>query len=455
MPLILAIDSDPSCQDILRNQFSSIHEISFFSHLRNLNSIAHKNGFDLAIINLEDDEPAGLKFLESLSSRSGAPPVIITSQKDDPRWIVRIIKAGAFDFISKPYSGEKIRLAVERALENNRLRNELDYLRRQQNAVYDLRKIIAVSPSMDKVMRLVEKYSATDSNLLITGETGTGKSYLAGSMHFNSPRRQNPFIRINCANIPETLLESELFGHERGAFTDAVKTRKGRLEQAAGGTVFLDEIGEMSLSLQSRLLRFVEDRSFERLGGNRTISCDVRIIAATNQDLAGMIKQGTFRRDLYYRLNVLSIHLPGLRHRKECLEPLARHCLEKISRDSGKKVMDISPRVLDMMMRYSWPGNIRELINVIERAVLLENGPIIRSGSVCLMEESDVPEAVEAQDDSRNLHKSEYDNIIKALEKNLWIQKKAALELGISPRALNYKIKKYGITHWSWRRHKK
>lgn len=455
MPLILAIDNDPACHLILKNSLSSSYDISFFHRQKEITPSVLNNGFDLCVVNLDDQGPGSLVFLETLINNPANAPVIVTSQKDDSDWIVSVVRAGAFDFIAKPWSGEKIKLAVERALEKSSLEAELDYLRRQQDVVYDMGRIIARSPSMKSVMNLVEKYSLTDSNVLLTGETGTGKSYLAGAMHFNSPRKHRPFVKINCANIPETLLESELFGHERGTFTDAIRTRKGRVEQARGGTVFLDEIAEMGHSLQSRFLRFVEEKSFERLGGNRTIHSDVRVIAATNQDLSSMVKKGEFRRDLYYRLNVLAIHLPGLRHRQECIEPLARHILKKVFRSSGITVKDISQAAVELMKRYPWPGNIRELANVIERAVILENGPIISDKGVHLnsgaMATPDTPESCE---DSKNLHQSEYKNILDALENNLWVQKKAAQELGISPRALNYRIKKYGITHWSWRKHR-
>ena len=455
MPGILIVENDPAFQKLLHDYLASSYNISFFHSVKDLGRVTLQNEFDLGIIDLDACESGGVEVFKILSGHLNDTPIIVTSEKDDPDWIVSLVKAGAFDFIAKPYSGEKIRLAIRRALEKSSLEAELDYLRRQQDVVYDLGKIIACSPSMKSVMNLVEKFSRTDSNILITGETGTGKSYLAGAMHFNSPRKQKPFVKISCANIPETLLESELFGHERGAFTDAVKTRKGRIQQARGGTVFLDEIGEMSQSLQSRFLQFVEEKTFERLGGNRTIHSDVRIIVATNQDLSRMVKKGEFRQDLYFRLNVLAIHLPGLRHRQECIEPLARCLLERICRTSRKNVKDIARDAIDLMKRYSWPGNIRELANVIERAVILESGSTIKGNSVHLdLELSVIPEHDDSGENSKNLYQSEYNNIIRALEKNLWVQKKAARDLGISPRALNYKIKKFGITHWSWRKHK-
>ncbi|WP_028575367.1 sigma-54-dependent transcriptional regulator [Desulfonatronovibrio hydrogenovorans] len=454
MPSILSVEKNQTYQDILRDSLSPCYDVNICRHVQEVGKTYARKYFDIGIFDLEGGSPDNLETLKTLVTSLPATPIIVTSERDDSDWIVNAVKAGAFDFIAKPYSGERIKLAVNRALEKSSLKNEIDYLRRQQDVVYDLGKIVAESQAMKSVMNLVRKYCETDSNMLVTGETGTGKSFLAGAIHFNSLRKKKPFVKINCANIPETLLESELFGHEKGAFTDAVKTRKGRIEQARGGTVFLDEIGEMSPSLQSKFLQVVEEKTFERLGGNKTIHSDVRIIVATNQDLASMVRKGQFRQDLYFRLNVLVIHLPGLRDRRECIEPLAMYLLGKICRETKRRVKGFSDQALEMMQKYSWPGNIRELANVIERAVLLETGPVIGgknihldSGNVFKMN-NDSPPA------SQKLDESEYKIILDALETNLWIQKKAADQLGISPRALNYKIKKLGITHWSWRKNK-
>jgi len=360
---------------------------------------------------------------------------------------------GVFDFIGKPYSVDRIRLAVSQAMENRSLKNEIDYLRRQQDVVYDFSKIIAKSRSMQRVMGTMTKLANTDSTVLVTGETGTGKSVLSGSMHFNSARRDKPFVKITCANIPETLLESELFGHEKGAFTGANKTRVGRLEQANGGTVFLDEIGELSPALQAKLLQVLEDKSFERVGGNRTIRSDIRIITATNRNLEQRVADRTFREDLYYRINVLRVHLPPLRERPDCIEPLAYHLLEKICRSVKKRVDGFSPEVITRFKSYSWPGNIRELSNVIERAVIIEDGLTIERDSVSLPEPVSGRQS-ESRTDSLELNNNERSLILQALEESLWIQRDAADRLGITPRILNYKIKKFGITHPRWRKNK-
>ncbi|MFN2353789.1 MAG: sigma-54 interaction domain-containing protein, partial [Desulfopila sp.] len=306
----------------------------------------------------------------------------------------------------------------------------------------------------------------TDSTILITGETGTGKSFLSGTVHFNSPRKKKPFVKINCANIPEDLLESELFGHEKGAFTGADKQRVGRFEQASGGTIFLDEIGEMSIGLQTKLLRVLEEKSFERVGGNTTIHVDVRVIAATNKDLGEQIRNGLFREDLYYRINVLPVRLPPLRERTECMVPLAKILLQKYCQSTRREISGFDAEALARIQNYGWPGNIRQLANTIERAVILAESRHITADNLLmpglvenneeggLQDESGATEQKRAGRESISLAGQERELILRVLEESLWVQKNAAQKLGISPRALNYKIRKLGITHPHWRKNK-
>jgi transcriptional regulator with PAS, ATPase and Fis domain len=338
-------------------------------------------------------------------------------------------------------------------MENRQMANELAYLRRQQDIVYNFSQVIAESDNFKAILKSLRKFALTDASILLTGDTGTGKSFLSGSIHFNSPRRDHPFVKINCANIPETLLESELFGHEKGAFTGADKQRIGRFEQANHGTIFLDEIGEIPLEIQAKLLRVLEDKCFERVGGNRTIQVDVRLIAATNRNLPEQIAAGRFREDLFYRINVLEVHLPPLKERSRCLVPLARKLLHKASASMRKRIDDFSPEALAMIQGYNWPGNIRQLANTIERAVILEDSPVITPTSLQIPELSRVTAPLIQTAEPLETHEREL--ILKALEENLWVQKNAARCLGISPRVLNYKINKFNITHPNWRKNKR
>jgi len=445
----------------LTNALASRYEPSVYSDVKGAARYLERSGCDAIILDLCTDEREDLKKLTLLRKAAPQTPIIVTSDREKADFIVKVMKADATDFLAKPYSEAQARLTVDQSIEKKSIKNENDYLRRQQDIVYEWDRIVAVSPAMKNLIRSVKKVAATDSTILMTGPSGSGKSYISGTIHFNSHRREKPFITINCANLPESLLESELFGHEKGAFTGADKTRAGRFEQADGGTVFLDEVGEISPALQAKLLRVLEEKAFERLGGTRTIRSDVRIIAATNRNLERMVAEKTFREDLYYRVNVLRFHLPPLKERQECIEPLAHRLLEKTCRTVHKTVKGFAPEVLDLFKRYSWPGNIRELANVIERAVLLEESPFIQESSILLPEihsirkDAPAPEAGPPRSDSlRTLDEHEKELILEALQQCLWIQKDAARILGLTPRTLNYKIKRYGITHHRWRKNK-
>ena len=451
---ILIIGSDETQTRDFADALASEFQISAAPGVLDAVERIKKNTFSTIIFDLADDETLITDDFQALQQDAPYTPIIVTSAQQDADVVVKAVKAGAFDFITKPFSTEKLKLAVYKALENRSLKNEIDYLRRQQDVVYDSERIIAVSSSMREVIHTIKKLSQTDSTILMTGETGTGKSFLSGNIHFNSLRHAKPFIKVNCANIPETLLESELFGHERGAFTGASKTRIGRFEQANGGTLFLDEFCELSFALQAKLLRALEDKSFERLGGNNTIHSDARIIAATNRDIEELVRSGNFREDLYYRINVIRIHLPPLRERSECIEPLAAYLLDKLSRSVKKGVKALSSDVIDLFRSYAWPGNIREMSNTIERALLLEEDSVISRSSVSLPIAQDVSPPTGPPQSLRLSQDQEKDLISQALEKNLWIQKDAARELGITPRALNYRIQKLKIKHPRWRKNK-
>lgn len=447
MGRILLIEKDRDWLSAVTEALSS-HKIETSQSITDACGRLEKEAFDVLIAGLDTNQ---VENVQMLRERVPYTPLIITSGEDKTDIVVQVIRAGAFDFISKPFSPNRIQIAVTQALEHRSMKNEIDYLRRTQDITYDFDKIIAVSPSMKKVISTIKRIADMEATILMTGETGTGKSMLAGTIHHNSRRRSKPFIKINCANIPETLLESELFGHERGAFTGATKTRVGRMEQASGGTVFLDEIGELPPSLQAKLLRVIEEKRFERLGGNQTIRSELRIIAATHRDLESAVESGSFREDLYYRINVLRVHLPPLRERHECIDPLSKYLLQKTSRDMGRQFAGFSPEVVQLFKTYHWPGNIRELSNAIERAALLEDSRFISTENITLY---GMKRSNSVTQGPKDLQTGEKEMLMEALEHSDWIQKDAAQRLGITARKLNYMVKKHGITHNRWRKNK-
>jgi Nif-specific regulatory protein len=361
------------------------------------------------------------------------------------------MKNGAFDYVQKPFEIEEMEVKVEKALELKRLRHELDYLRTEQQENYDFDKIIGGSDTLQRVLGVVRKVAKSNSTVLIRGETGTGKELIAGAIHHNSLRAGRNFVKVNCAALQENLLESELFGHEKGAFTGADRQRIGRFEQADGGSLFLDEIGDMSPSTQAKILRVLQEHEFERLGGTRTLKVDVRLIAATNRDLPTMVANGQFREDLYYRLNVVTVETPPLRERKEDILPLATHFIRKFSQELKKKIDGVHPEAAKMLTRYNWPGNIRELENAIERAALLAEAHQIMPDDLRLGDTVQTPGAKENPSVVRippsgiALELIERQALTEALRMANWVQKDAAELLSISPRVMNYKIKTLNI----------
>ena len=416
-----------------------------------------KRQYDLAFFDIDSVNGQSMKLLELIHSKDPFLPIILTSKTEKAELIVTAINNGASDFLVHPISSERINIAVDKAIEIRDQRFEIAYHRRKQDVVYDFGDVIAESSTMQNIIKSLKRFSGTDSTILITGDTGTGKSFLSGTVHFNSPRRKKPFVKINCANIPENLLESELFGHEKGAFTSADKLRIGRFEQAGGGTIFLDEIGEMNMGLQTKLLRVLEEKSFERVGGNKTINADVRIIAATNKDLVQQVALGHFREDFYYRINVLPVRLPSLMERRNCILPLANLLLNKTCKSMRRDIKGFTRKASELIQNYDWPGNIRQLANTIERAVILEDEVEIHSHNLSLPGKIQINSRIieEEPQSGASLADHEKGLIIQVLEECLWVQKNAAIKLGISPRALNYKINKLGITHPHWRRNKK
>jgi two-component system response regulator AtoC len=330
--------------------------------------------FDVLVTDLRLPGIDGAQVIEAAVGRYPEILPIVVTGYGTVRDAVDVIKRGAIDFVTKPFQFDELLHALNAALEQRRLRSENAYLRAQLQERYRFEGIVGKSRAMRDLFQLLETVAATASTILVTGETGTGKEVVARAIHHNSPRRAQRFVALNCSAIPETLLEAELFGHVRGAFTGAVGSRQGRLEQAHRGTLFLDEVGTMTVSLQMKLLRVLQEREFERVGDSSTVRVDVRVIAATNADLGRMVAEGSFREDLFYRLNVIPVKLPPLRDRKEDIALLVQHFLQKFASELGRAVMTVSQGAMRALMAYAWPGNIRQLENAMERAVALSGG---------------------------------------------------------------------------------
>jgi len=412
---------------------------------------------DLVISDLRMPNVDGIGLLAGIRKQHPELPVILITAYASSDSAIQAMRLGADDYITKPFRIEEIRLVVEKALARPRAKQQD---RASQTAVLEepqLTGIIGRSPKMIELYKLISKIAGLDSTVLITGESGTGKELVARTIHCASPRADRPFLAINCGGIPEDLLESELFGHVKGAFTGAVSHKAGLLEVAHGGTVLLDEIAEMSPGLQVKLLRFLQWRSFRRVGGTEDLEVDVRVIAATNKDLAKAITDGGFREDLFYRLNVIPIHVPPLRERKEDIPLLAHNLLTQFSLRQQKRPVSISQEAMETLIGYAWPGNVRELENVIERAVALETTDQLTSAILPLlirMEDDGggrpgrmtvalPPEGIELEATISNVEK---DLMLQALERSGWVQKRAAELLQISFRSFRHKAKKYGIT---------
>ena len=332
---------------------------------------------DIVLADLKMPKKDGFEILSFCKDLDPEMIVIMITAYATIENAVRAVKKGAFDFIPKPFSLDQLRIVIERALTQKRLKEENYNLTRQLRDIFGFKNIVGKSPLMQDVFEMMNKVTKTDANVLIIGETGTGKELIARAIHANSRRYAKPFIPIDCASFPEHLLEDELFGHEKGAFTGAYKTKKGLFEVADGGTVFLDEIGDMGINLQAKLLRVIQERQLRRVGGTSFIDVDVRILSATNKDLKEAVEKGSFRKDLFYRLNVITIHLPPLRKRREDIPLLVDHFVQQCASDMGKKVSRIDCEVYSILQSYEWPGNVRELKNVIERAITLMDGEIL------------------------------------------------------------------------------
>lgn len=417
-----------------------------------LNKIKSED-YDLVLCDIRMPEMDGLSFLERAKSVSKNVPVIMMSAFGNVDTAIEAMKKGAYDYVSKPFKADEILLRLQRLTKQESLVHENENLKRVLHQQTSFNNIVARSPKMLEIFDTIRKISEYKTTVLITGESGSGKELIAQAIHFNSPRSNKPFVAINCSAIPETLLESELFGYMKGAFTGANKDKKGLFEEASGGTLFLDEVGDLPVPLQVKLLRAIQEEEIRRVGSSTTIKVDVRLITATLKNLGEEIKKGTFREDLYYRLNVLPIHLPPLRERKEDIPLLAEHFIKRFNTEMGKNVETISPECLQALGDYAWPGNVRELENMVERALVLENSKSLNLESLPdVIRNQEVNPAIKAAANELSIKKMmaimEQELIKKALEKTNGNRTWAAKLLEISHRALLYKIKRYGLERY-------
>ena len=415
--------------------------------------------FDVLVTDFQMPEKNGLEVLKRSKMINEGTVGLVMTAYGTVESAVEAMKAGAYDYVLKPFNLEEMEMKVERAVEHRRLLARIEAYDRTE-IVPKFENIVGESPQMKDVFRTIEKVARSNATVLVLGETGVGKELVAEALHRNSSRSDRPFVKMNCAALHESLLESELFGHERGAFTGADRQRTGRFELANEGTLFLDEIGNMTPSTQTKVLRVLQEREFERLGGSRTVKVDVRLVAATNKNLEEAIHRGEFREDLYYRLNVVNICVPPLRERKEDIVPLASHFIDRFAKELKKDVRGLEPAAVRALKRHTWPGNIRELENTIERAVLMAESRFL--------EEDDLNLGAAGRSATDNvaslnlrlpptgiaLEELERQAILEALRISNWVQKDAAQFLGISSRVMNYKVAKYEIKNTRWSKNK-
>jgi two-component system response regulator PilR (NtrC family) len=456
---ILVADDEQSMREFLDIMLKKEgYKVSLASNGEEVTKLVENDLFDLVLLDIRMPKLDGISALKKIRTNAPETIVIMITAYASADTAIKAMKEGAYDYITKPFKVEEIKLIIKNALEKKNLQKENILLKQAVRDRFHFGNIIGQSPKMVALYDLLEKVSPTKTNILITGESGTGKELVAKAIHYNSPRKEKPFVTLNCGAIPESLIESELFGHMKGAFTDAIATKKGLFEVADEGTIFLDEISELPLLMQVKLLRVLQDKEFKRVGGTEDIRVDVRIIAATNKELEEAVKEKHFREDLFYRLNVIQIKLPPLRDRREDIQILANHFLKKYSQELSKNILKISPEALQILLNYEYPGNVRELQNIIERAVALESSPDLTAHNLSsyLSEQPLLrkgPIDIEIPNEGIDLEKMVEDLertlLLKALDKTKGIKKKAAELLHINFRSMRYRLEKYGLNHGS------
>lgn len=460
MPNILIVEDEPKMLRLLELNLSEEGHVAFTAQDAEAGlKILRRERIDLVVTDLKLPGMDGLEFLQAVKRTDARIPVVVMTAYGTVETAVEAMKAGASDYVLKPFSLEEMKLIVRKELAVHQLQEENRSLREALGQRYEFKNIVARSPKMQEVLATVERVAPTNSTVLLGGESGVGKDMIARAIHQHSRRASGPFIKINCTAIPENLLESELFGYEKGAFTGAVSSKPGKFELADKGTIFLDEIGDVPGSIQAKLLRVLQDREFERLGGTKTLKVDVRVVAATNQDLRAALEQGSFRQDLYYRLNVVPINIPPLRERREDIPYLLDHFIARFARESGKPIRSITPAAQRILMEFHWPGNVRELENIIERAVALSTGDVIdvadirldlsptKSGGTSLAASAmSAASAVPFLPPGMTLEHFEDEMIREALRRANGNKSQAARLLGLSRNALRYRLSKMGVS---------
>ncbi|PYR12522.1 MAG: hypothetical protein DMF99_04320 [Acidobacteria bacterium] len=453
--VLLVDDEDKLRKSLGRALRGDGHEVVDAEDARLALHLLGERVFDVLLVDNMMPGMTGLDLIREIvaTHETGAPGVVdpqpqivMMTAHATVESAIEAMKLGAIDYLQKPFEIDELLVTIRRALDHQRLRTDYSYLRSERDEQFDHYGIVGCSHAMQGVIARIELVARTKSTILITGETGTGKELVARAIHDRSAQREMPLVKVNCAAIPETVLESELFGHVRGAFTDAIATKKGKFALADGGTILLDEIGVMTPALQSKLLRVLQEREFEPVGAERPESVDVRVIAATNRDLRQMVADGRFQSDLFYRLNVIPIDIPPLRERRDDVEPLVHHFVQKHAQRTGRSVTGIDPAALAALRLYDWPGNVRELENAVERAVVLSTGPIVTAAAMP-MAAAPIPRSIGLPSLMlrRNLEWVERDTIRLALDRAGGVRKDAAALMGISQRALSHYLRKHAI----------
>jgi two-component system response regulator PilR (NtrC family) len=451
---ILVVDDEESLLDFIRLLLEEVgYQVRTANSLEEGTRVFFNDSFDLVLCDIMMPDGNGLELLKAIKAQKSRTSVLMMTAYTSTKSAIEAMKLGAYDYISKPFDVEELKVVVQKAIEKTALVEENVYLRRELEDKYHFTNIVGTSSAMLEVFSLVEKVAQTGSTVLLQGESGTGKELIARAIHFSSQRSQHRFLSINCGALPENLLESELFGHERGAFTGAVQRKKGLFQESSSGTLFLDEIGEMTPSMQVKLLRALQEKTIRRVGGNTEEKVDVRIIAATNQDLQEKISSNEFREDLFYRINVIPIHLPALRQRRDDIPLLVNFFIKKCSKDLGIEAKQISVEAMRSLENYDWPGNVRELENLIERSLTLSSGEVIsaadipaRVGGRTMEDQYPASLPAEGIDLEDHLDKIRASLMRQALDRASGVQTRAAEILGISFRSFRYYSKKIGLS---------